>query len=376
MSLNFAMPSRDDMLRAVVPKKPPDPLLRPRWAQVSSLNPLRVQMYGDDSPVDCTPETLAGGLRVGDTVWTTLSASGALVVVGRLGGSNPTELGADVDLDTLLETATYTQSQSVEATLALNYPAVRSGLLEVFQNYNLSMTYQRYTLRGATDSGSGGGIWYERGCWTGTSPAWSPWYRYIPADPVELGASVNLNTLTASAVYTQGDNVQATTALNYPAPAAGLLEVFTNPTASMVWQRYTTYLHASLIGIDQNGPTQYIRAMYPAGTWSTWQGEGGSDVISGTVAAQTWYWKKADGELICRGYESFAAVIGTQNITWTFPVAFVGEYPEITVIEDTTVPQNVNASLGGLSLTSVNIYHYRSTAVVNKVWFAARGRWK
>src|SRR5690606_18871131 len=40
------------------------------WATVASTDPLRVRLDGDDAPLLITPENLAGGLLVGDRVWT------------------------------------------------------------------------------------------------------------------------------------------------------------------------------------------------------------------------------------------------------------------------------------------------------------------
>lgn len=191
---------------------------------------------------------------------------------------------------------------------------------------------------------------------------------------IELGGGVDLDDLTTPNTYSQSQNTDAASGINYPVALAGRLEVDSNEgyapnPNSMIWQRYTPY--------GSYGGTFYTRTKYLA-TWYPWQTftSDTSDVEGGTVAASTYYIKKADGELWCRGKQLFSATVGVQSYTWTFPVPFVGEFPQIGFIEDTTVPQNVNTSLSSLSLNSVVINHYRSTAVSNAVWFEARGRWK
>jgi hypothetical protein len=77
---------------------------------------------------------------------------------------------------------------------------------------------------------------------------------------VELGASVDLNTMKTAGVFTQAQSAEATTALNYPTTLAGFLEVIVaSPT--MVWQRYTPY--------GLYGKHIYQRALYST-TWYPW----------------------------------------------------------------------------------------------------------
>lgn len=68
----------------------------------------------------------------------------------------------------------------------------------------------------------------------------------------EIGANVNLNTMTTTGWYSQNSNADATTALNYPTAHAGILEVinddkgngkhtvqrYSRYNASQVWHRY------------------------------------------------------------------------------------------------------------------------------------------
>lgn len=192
-----------------------------------------------------------------------------------------------------------------------------------------------------------------------------------------LSSGVDLNTLTDWKVYTQASNANAAAGSNYPVPLAGVLEVLpvAGGAGAHIWQRYTSYRHTALLSGEEIGPAVYVRAFYNA-VWSPWICVGGEPRIAGVQSAKTYYEKYPDGRLICRGSHGWSASTGTQSYVWSFPVAFVGEFPHITVTEDTSVPQNVNASISGLSLTGVTIWHDRSTAVSNASRFQAEGRWK
>ena len=197
-----------------------------------------------------------------------------------------------------------------------------------------------------------------------------------PVLPTVLGASVNLNAITQPGDYYQGANSNAASGANYPAQVAGYLEVFADPTGlNMLWQRYATYRHTALVGGDWVGPTVYVRAFY-TGTWSPWRELISDDEVGGVVNSNTWYCKKPNGELICRGYRSWPGMTGTQSYVWTFPVPFVGENPQIVVTENTSVPQSIACSFTAISLTGVTIWHYRSSTTGNSSNFEARGRWK
>ena len=192
-----------------------------------------------------------------------------------------------------------------------------------------------------------------------------------------LSSGVDLNTLTDWKVYTQANNASAAAGSNYPAPIAGLLEVLpiAGGAGAHVWQRYTTYRHTALLSGEEIGPAVYVRAFYNA-IWSPWICVGGEPRVAGVVSSKTYYEKYPDGRLICRGSHNWGASTGAQSYAWTFPVAFVGEEPHVTILENTSVPQNVSASATELTLTGVNIWHYRSTAVSNTSLFQAEGRWK
>lgn len=76
--------------------------------------------------------------------------------------------------------------------------------------------------------------------------------------PEELGASINLDTLTSTGVYSQSANAETSVSLNYPVAQAGLLEVYAY--SAMVHQRYWAY----------NSTNVYYRAKYSTGTWTSW----------------------------------------------------------------------------------------------------------
>jgi len=85
---------------------------------------------------------------------------------------------------------------------------------------------------------------------------------------VELGANVDLDQITVPGCYRQAHNAEATTALHYPVPYGGLLEVFGDvDTVGLVWQRYTllipqtsTYAAMFVRGFNNN-----------TGSWSAWR---------------------------------------------------------------------------------------------------------
>jgi len=97
-------------------------------------------------------------------------------------------------------------------------------------------------------------------------------------------------------------------------------------------------------------------------------------VIGGSLTSNNYYEKYADGQLICRGTTTFAT--GSQAYTWTFPVAFVGQLPQVFHSHHTTAPESLHASHSSLALSSVIIQHNRSTAGSTTMYYSAMGRWK
>ena len=99
-------------------------------------------------------------------------------------------------------------------------------------------------------------------------------------------------------------------------------------------------------------------------------------MIAGTVTSNNWYWKKADGELICRGSGLFALVADTyMTYTWTYPVAFIAD-PHVSITVNTTVPQNTHTAVTADSTTGTGLRFLRSTTADTTIMYEARGRWK
>jgi hypothetical protein len=87
-------------------------------------------------------------------------------------------------------------------------------------------------------------------------------------NPIALGASVNLDTITAPGNYLQLANANAANGTNYPIPKAGMLEVFSNNPGGafgMGWQRYTVYAEA-----NADGAAIFQRALYNL-VWQPWE---------------------------------------------------------------------------------------------------------
>lgn len=161
--------------KALVKPPVPIPPLRGRWAVVTQVAPLRVQMIGDNAEIDATPETLTNDLVVGDRVWTSLTDRGALIVIGRAGPDRPlyTILGSGVDLNSLVTPGGYHQGNNAAAASGTNYPEPYAGLLEV--NTVGVFTYQRYSVyRGGGDSVTGAGKVWGRSYYNGV---WGAWFR-------------------------------------------------------------------------------------------------------------------------------------------------------------------------------------------------------
>ena len=92
-----------EMLELLLPQKTPPALLIPRWGVVTSTNPLRVQLAGDDEPLPITPKTLTGGLVLGGAVWCVLQGAD-LIVVAQLNGGDALVTGT-------VTASTYTEAR-------------------------------------------------------------------------------------------------------------------------------------------------------------------------------------------------------------------------------------------------------------------------
>ena len=74
----------------------------------------------------------------------------------------------------------------------------------------------------------------------------------------DIGASINLDTKTASGIFPQPSDANAASGTNYPVPYAGKLEVYAN--GAMVYQYYHQY----------NTTNIYTRAKYSTGAFTAW----------------------------------------------------------------------------------------------------------
>jgi hypothetical protein len=157
--------------------QPAPPGMTGRWATVSSVNPLRIRYDGELDPLAVPVLDLVGGLAVGSRVWTNLYNS-QVYLVGKPGGPGvPVELGPG-DINLVVTTGRYSQSQTAEATGVNNYPKAYAGLLEVFSNPGGStpnnMIWQRYSPYGQYAVQG----FYQRAYYNGT---WYPWNLYEPS---------------------------------------------------------------------------------------------------------------------------------------------------------------------------------------------------
>lgn len=127
-----------------------------------------------------------------------------------------------MNLDTVLTLGDYNQSQSAEATLALNYPEAVAGRLEVRDNGSVGgQLWQRYWPYGVY-----GDRFYTR---TKYNTTWYPWQKYVPEPELELITDsftpASGWTVTYSEIRKLGRlvqyNVRATTATAISVPANG-----------------------------------------------------------------------------------------------------------------------------------------------------------
>ena len=135
----------------------------------------------------------------GDALWETLPASG-----GTWG--TPTELTTQ-NLTTITTPGLYTQSTSVEATLAAEYPVAAAGLLEVFTNTTGggTITWQRYTAHDTGASTFPSGLVFIRGrvasgwqAWRQVGAAFSAQAVCSPAVTLPVSGTVDITGLSVT----------------------------------------------------------------------------------------------------------------------------------------------------------------------------------
>lgn len=96
------------------------------------------------------------------------------------------------------------------------------------------------------------------------------------------GAGFNLDGLTSPFTWSQSDDSEAASGINYPVPYAGILRILANPAATQIYQTYT---------VNNAGP--YANNIYArgrtAGVWSSWRAISsiGISEIAGSVNLDT-----------------------------------------------------------------------------------------
>lgn len=139
-----------------------------RLATVTSINPLKVRIDGDDTALTASPFKLYHPY-VGDRVLLQIHGK-TPIVIGKLSpGPDQIPNLTTENLNSVTDTGVYFQPANANSTLARNYPVTYAGMLEVFSpNSNNQFIYQRYT----TYSSHGSAV-YTRGQYNGGS--WSTW---------------------------------------------------------------------------------------------------------------------------------------------------------------------------------------------------------
>ena len=216
--------------------------------------------------------------KYGSSAWSSwkevVDTTSTLSYAGRLATAQ--------DLNTYTTRGIWFASAASIATGGSNYPVGTAGFLLVLsesalggaaQTSGVSQRYESVNGKVYTRYLSGG--------------VWSPWVTLIdssfvgvasgaatlnaagqlvqnPAPARALGASENLNDITAPGSYYMNNNASATAALNYPVLLAGLLEVEAAVSGNVqVVQRYTTY--------PVTNPRTFVRLRFTSSlTWGAW----------------------------------------------------------------------------------------------------------
>lgn len=151
-------------LEVLLPDKPPEPELVPRWATVTRMDPLAVQFDGPNAEL-YTPvhKSLSRGLIVGTRVQVHV-IRGTVVIAGAVnGGTIATALSAASAYvyDGLVRIGT--------ATIANGWPINGVGYLEVTKAGNYVV--QKFTPIAAPDK-----PWIRTASWDGSAWVWTSWF--------------------------------------------------------------------------------------------------------------------------------------------------------------------------------------------------------
>jgi len=144
--------------------------------------------------------------------------------------------------------------------------------------------------------------------------------KFMYVNPTVIPASTDLNTYMSTGIYLQPSNANAANGSNYPAPYAGVLEVFTYST-SMVWQRYTLY--------EAYKTTVYVRGYYnggSGGTWNSWnkQWDSENDGSGSGMDSDTVDNKHASDFVLAT--ENTATAIATKIFDLFYPIGSIVEF--------------------------------------------------
>ncbi|WP_454669164.1 pyocin knob domain-containing protein [Achromobacter kerstersii] len=187
------------------------------------------------------------------------------------------------DLNNYTQRGMWVVGSSATASGGTNYPIGQSGVLLV---YSVSADATPILTTGVVQVyyAANSNQTFTRSL---VSTVWSPWARQVDANMMgaangvatlngasqvvqnlaparALGASENLNDVTAPGSYYMNSNASATATLNYPALLAGLLEVEAAVSGNVqIVQRYTTQ--------PVTNPRTFVRLRFASSlTWGAW----------------------------------------------------------------------------------------------------------
>lgn len=173
-------------------------------------------------------------------------------------------LGGDLgstDLNTLITPGDYFVSSGANGVTANNYPINAVGTVSVRRFHNSSVwviqTFQSWNSNRM----------FARS--TNSATGWTAWVEFPNADRASQAAfggtaidgPVNLDDYTTPGVFVNSLNSNATNGQNFPRSIAGVLNVFSTVSASMVWQTYTEYSSTG---------RAYYRSRYN-NVWTPWR---------------------------------------------------------------------------------------------------------
>lgn len=216
-----------NLAKAIVGSMPkPQDTIKPRWATVVSVVPLRIRFDGEDNPLNLTPVDLVG-VSLNDRVWCQLYA-GQVLIVGKFGGVIPAgsvQAFAGVNIP-----AGWLKANGATYNTA-DYPALAAALGETGTTFNVPQLSGRVIV-GATSSDADFNLGVSGGAKTHTlSVSEMPSHNHSIADNKVFGdksggflgsASTGkwINTLTGLSTNDAGggqahNNVQPYLALNW-----------------------------------------------------------------------------------------------------------------------------------------------------------------